>query len=234
MINSIEAHRMVCFNLIVMNVKNKIQNLVEAGVKIAVGFVPGASNAFNSLFDAVKNSIIYDRAEKWKNDVASRLSKLETDFNSLANSESFATALIKSSEIAIKTASDEKREILANALVNSYIQNVDDIKLTIYLELVDKYTVFHVGIIKYFHDEYMNERFYNNNTPTIMSLLRLRFNKIDKTYLYKVINDLQNDYLIEKFEEQAPIEILHKRFNPLTKFGNEFYSFLMPACEENK
>ena len=87
--------------------------MIEIGVKTAVGSLPGPiSAAFNAVYDNVKENVLNKRAEKWKEDVISRLEELETDYDNLINNESFATALIKTSELAIKTQSDEKRKLL--------------------------------------------------------------------------------------------------------------------------
>lgn len=215
-----------------MKTKKKIYSLIEIGTKTAAGFLPGPiSAAFNAVCDNVKESVLNKRAEKWKSDVLSRLEKLEAEYDLVVNSESFATALIKTSELAVKTESDEKRQLLANALVNTYSLKIDEDKTIIFLQLIEKYTILHIQIIKYFHDDYMNEKPLNNHMPPIMGLVRIKFSNIDSAYLNKVVKDLQNDYILEAFQYDSPVDIMHYRAKLLTKLGEEFYKYLMITNE---
>ena len=208
--------------------KTQLHKLIEIGAKAATGFLPGpVSAAFNAVCDSVKESVLNKRAEKWKSDVIIRLEKLEANYESLICDPSFATALIKTSELAVKTESDEKRQLLANALVNTYSLKIGEDKTIIFLQLIEKYTILHIQIIKYFHDDYMNEKPFNNHMPPIMGLVRMRFSNIDSAYLNKVVKDLQNDYILEAFQYDSPVEIMHYRAKLLTKLGEDFFNYLM-------
>ena len=211
-----------------MKIGEKIYTLIEIGAKTAAGFLPGpVSSAFNTVYDNVKSGVLNARAEKWKSDVISRLEKLEAEYDAVVNNESFATALIKTSELAVKTESDEKRQLLANALVNTYTLKIDEDKTIIFLQLIEKYTILHIQIIKYFHDDYMNEHFFNNAIPPIMGLVRMRFSGIDPIYLNKLVKDLQNDYILEAFQYDSPVELMRYRSKLLTKLGEDFFEYLM-------
>ncbi len=202
---------------------------MEIGIKTASGFLPGpVSAAFNAIVDGVKESILTKRAEKWKQEVISRLEKLEMEYESLINNDAFATSLIKTSEIAIKTESDEKRAMLADALINTVVYNFDEAKTLTFLPLIEKYTILHIQIIKYLREDYKKERFTNNVIPTFMVLFKMRFNGIDEAYLKKAVKDLQNDYLVEEFKDDSKIEFWNTRFELLTKLGNDFYDYLKP------
>lgn len=210
-----------------MKIAERLYSFLEIGLKTTSGFLPGPiSAAFNAVYDDVKESVLAKRAEKWKQEVISRLEKLEIEYESLINSDAFATSLIKTSEIAIKTESDEKRTMLANALINSVIYNLDETKTLTFLPLIEKYTALHVQIIRYLHEDYKKEQFFNNLTPTFMALFKMKFSDIDEAYLKKAIKDLQNDYLVEEFKDDSKVELLHIRFELLTKLGNDFYDFL--------
>ena len=211
-----------------METKRAIQMLIETGVKSVVGLLPNpASVIFNSVYDSVKDSVLNKRAEKWKSEVISRLEKLESDYEKLINDDNFASALIRTSELAIKTKSDEKRKLLANALINSHKYEIEEDKVATFLNLVDKYTVLHIQIIKYLHDEYMEQSFYNNISPTFFVLFKMKFNKTEDVYLMKAIKDLQNDCLVEDFKYDLSVSYGHKRYELLTKLGKDFYVFLI-------
>ena len=214
-----------------MKIGDKVFSLIEIGTKTAAGFLPGpVSAAFNAIYDNVKSGVLNERAEK--SDVISRLEKLEAEYDAVINNESFATALIKTSELAIKTESDEKRQMLADALINTYSQGISENKTLIFLQLIEKYTVLHIQIIRYLHDEYLDERFFNNQAPTFMVLFRLKFNGVEDAYLKKTVKDLQNDYLVEEFRDDAKVEFWRHRFELLTQLGKDFYDYLKPAEED--
>lgn len=213
-----------------MKIGEKIFSLIEIGAKTAAGFLPApVSAAFNAVYDNVKSGVLNTRAEKWKSDVISRLEKLEAEYDAVINNESFATALIKTSELAIKTESDEKRQMLADALINTYSQSISEDKTLIFLQLIEKYSVLHIQIIRYLHDGYLDERFFNNQVPTFMVLFRLKFNGVEDTYLKKTVKDLQNDYLVEEFRDDAKVEFWRHRFELLTQLGKDFYDYLKPT-----
>lgn len=210
-----------------MKNKNKVNSLIDIGTKTVLGFLPGPiSAAFAALIDNVKESVLQKRYEKWKEEVISRIEKMEAKYEEVINNSSFATALIKASELAIKTESDEKRKMLAAALTNTYEQNVEEDKLIIYFQLIEKYSMLHIGIVRYLHDEYMRERFFNNKAPTFLALFRIKFQNVEEIYLRKALSDLQNDCLLERFRDDSPIEFQNHRFELLTKLGRDFYDYL--------
>ena len=210
-----------------MKTKKRIYSLIEIGTKTAAGFLPGPiSAAFNAVCDNVKESVLNKRAEKWKNDVVTRLEKLEVDYGTLVNNPSFATALIKTSELAIKTESDEKRKTLANALINSYLQKIEEDKIIIFLHLIEKYAPIHVRVLRYIHDERMQKKYSNNLRPTFIQDIILSFKDVDSSYLRKIINDLQNDFLIQHFDIETRQYIFNKKMEVITQLGNDFYDFL--------
>ena len=65
-----------------------------------------------------------------------------------------------------------------------------------------------------------------------MPILRYKFNNVDSVYLEKAVNDLKNDYLVEKFQDDISVQFGAHRFKMLTKLGEDFYDFLRPLEEE--
>ena len=117
---------------------------------------------------------------------------------------------------------------------NTYSQNISEDKGIIFLQLVDKYTLLHIQIIRYLHDVYMKQTFFNNIELSYMAMFRLKFYKVDDTYLKKSIKDLQNDYLVESFSDDAPVGFKNRRIELLTKLGNDFYDYLKSDEDKNE
>ena len=210
-----------------MTINEKIKSIIEIGGKTALGFLPDpVSNFVTALYDDVKSNLLNKRLEQWKIEFTSRLSKLENQYETLTNNESFATTLIKATELAIRTESDEKRKLLATALVNSYLQNIEEDKIIIFLHLIEKYTTMHIRVLRYIHDERMYEHYPFNVRPTFYQEFLLNFHESDNSYLKKVINDLQNDSLIEQFNIDTKQYIFNKKLEVITQLGNDFYDFI--------
>ena len=216
-----------------MTIKDKINSIVTIGGKTALSVLPNPISAvINGIWDELKNNVFKKRYEEFGTMVVERLSKLEEPYEKLINDERFATTLLKTSKMAIETELKEKREILANALINTYTFKIAEDKTIIFLQLIEKYTILHIQIIKYFHDDYMNEKPFNNHMPPIMGLVRMRFSNIDSAYLNKVVKDLQNDYILEAFQYNSPVDIMHYRAKLLTKLGEDFFDYLKSSFAE--
>ena len=81
--------------------------------------------------------------------VGERLATLEDAvFDSLGDNETFTTALLRATELALKTHS-KKMEYLANAVKYFAENETDEDTLIIMLNCIDKYTLSHTLILKY-------------------------------------------------------------------------------------
>lgn len=212
-----------------MKIGQKFNSLIDIGVKTGMSVLPPPFSAlFTAVYENTKESVLDKRAEKWKEQVIARLSKLENDYEELISSEAFATALLKTSEIAVKTESEKKRELLANALANTFVNNVAEEKISIFLNLVEKYTLLHIEVLKFAHDEYQKQYYPESFVPTFWVMFKMRFPKIDDAYLTKAIKDLQNDFLIVDFKKDVPVQTFGiNKLELLTKLGNDFYDYLL-------
>ena len=210
-----------------MELKERLSKLMITGGQIATSAFPAPIAAiFNALLSDLKDNIYQKRMEKWQQLIVDKLKQFEDNIDNMLNSESFATAVIKTSQQAVQTQSEEKMTILANVLFNTYTSNVEEDKMLIFLHLVEKYTCTHIRILKYFHDDYKPEKYPLNLKPSINVVIKMDFKDMDYSYLKKIINDLQNDYLIDQFNENAPALVFGKGLYLVTELGKEFYDFI--------
>ena len=135
-----------------MGFKEKALDTVEIVAKTALSVIPVGGALATSVYDTVKGNCLSKRQEKWKDALEERLSKLETTLEDIGNNEFFATALVKATELAMKTAREEKMAYLANSVVNSLTPDIDEEKLIVFLSLLDKYTISHIKIIYFFNN----------------------------------------------------------------------------------
>lgn len=119
--------------------------------KTVVSTIPIGGAMITAVYDTVKNNCLAKRQQKWQKVIELRLSKLEKTLEEIGNNEFFAAALIKTTESAMNSPSEEKLCYLAEALANSIEESVDETKLLIFLNLIDKYTVAHIKLLENYY-----------------------------------------------------------------------------------
>ena len=163
--------------------KNVALDTVEIVAKTALSVIPVGGALATAVYDAVKGNCLAKRQEEWKRALEERLSAVEETLENIGNNELFTTALIKGTELAMRTARGEKLSYLANAVVNTIGQDLDEERLIVFLDLIDKYTVSHIKIINFFYDptrfEGISSSSYMMGSPT--------------TPLFSVYPELNND-----------------------------------------
>lgn len=167
--------------------------------KTVVSTIPIGGAMITAVYDTVKNNCLAKRQQKWQKVIELRLSKLEKTLEEIGNNEFFAAALIKTTESAMKSPSEEKLCYLAEALANSIEESVDETKLLIFLNLIDKYTVAHIKLL---------ENYYQGCIEVWE----------DKELQQKIHNDLVNDALLLFANNSSNM--------CLGELGKEFYEFI--------
>lgn len=181
-------------------VKGALQ-VAEIAGKTAVSAIPVGGALATSIYDTVKNNCLEKRQKKWQEALENRISKMEVTLDDLGNSEIFTTAIIKATEVAMKTSSEEKLKYLANATANSYEGNIDETRFYLYMGLIERYTARHISIMKKYISPTAKEiDSANEDDVTIFNQL-----VVDGMILYS--NDAKGEYM-------------------LSPFGNDFISYL--------
>lgn len=186
-------------------VKGALQ-VAEIAGKTAVSAIPVGGALATSIYDTVKNNCLEKRQKKWQEALENRISKMEVTLDDLGNSEIFTTAIIKATEVAMKTSSEEKLKYLANATANSYEGNIDETRFYLYMGLIERYTARHISIMKKYISPTAKEIDSANEDDVII------FNQlvVDGMILYS--NDAKGGYM-------------------LSPFGNDFISYLANSGE---
>jgi hypothetical protein len=126
-------------------------------IQAAISAVPVAGGPVAELMDIIRPSI-ERRRDEWVEDVAHELNRVrkrvkDLEDRDIANDQAFVTAVLNASTMALRTHQREKREALKNAVLNSALRNEPDEDLqAIFLELIDRFTGWHLRIQKYFDD----------------------------------------------------------------------------------
>lgn len=212
-----------------MGFKEKALDTVEIAAKTALSVIPVGGALVTSVYDTVKGNCLSKRQEKWKETLEDRLSKLETTLEEIGNNELFTTALVKSTEIAMKTAREEKMAYLANAVVNSLDPDIDEEKLIVFLSLLDKYTISHIKIIYFFNNpkrfDGISSSSYMMGSPS--TPLFQVYPELNNGLFKKIYDDLYTDGMVNTENLNVTMTgsgMVSKRTSQL---GDEFLNFIL-------
>ncbi len=106
------------------------------------------------LFQAAVHPSLDRRQKEWMADVGEKLKQLEKNGLALAtlqNNETFVSAALYASQLALRTHSKEKLEALRNGIVNiAKGQAPDETMQHVFLNMVDRFTELHLQVLKAF------------------------------------------------------------------------------------
>ena len=126
-------------------------DVVKGVSEALINQIPVA-NFFLTAIDNVRGNVLQRKFEEWQEMVGNRLSTLEkTVFDNLGNNETFATTLLKTSELAAHS-SKKKNEYLANATLFAATNEINEDYLIICLNCMAKYTLSHLLMLHCFHE----------------------------------------------------------------------------------
>lgn len=210
--------------------KKDALTVAEIVVKAATSPIPVGGSLVASVIDEVKSRTMQKRQDEWMNMIEERLGTLEIDFNSIGDNEYFTTAIIKATELAVKTAENEKREYLANAVINAITFTAEESVLMIYMEMLEKYTVWHLQVLSHFYNPEHGIGRGNESMGAADSPLYRRYPHMvqRKDVVDKIVIDLQNEGMLTSgsywHSSMTSNGIYAKR---TTALGDGFLKFIM-------
>lgn len=184
-----------------MGKKEMALETVEITGKTLLSVIPVGGTLVTCVWDSIKAHAAQKRLDDWKNKVEKKLTELEYDLDTIGENELFTSAMMRATDIAIKTAEVEKRRYLANAVENSIKIPIEESVLMIYLDLLDKYTAWHLKILRYFNNP---KDFKEVDVENVMMgaadvALKQVYPEImkDEELVNKIVNDLQMDGMLQ-------------------------------------
>lgn len=128
-----------------------VKNALKGSAKGLISTIPGGSLLI-SIVDEIQNGIFQERFDEWKETVEERLGELEDSvINELPRNELFATVLLISAQLALKT-NKLKTRFLANAVANSAMTPLPEEHVIILLNCIEKYTIPHLRLLRFLHN----------------------------------------------------------------------------------
>ena len=87
--------------------------VAEITAKTVLSTIPVGGALVTCIWDSIKANVANRRMEDWKKQVEEKLCDLNSSLEDIGSNELFASAMMKATDIALKTAEDEKRQYLA-------------------------------------------------------------------------------------------------------------------------
>ena len=176
-----------------------------------------------AFFGSILSPILRRRSNQYLNSLHESIIELQKEFKefkpeNLSKNERFATAVVKTTQIALRTNQDEKREILKNAVINSVLKDTIEEDLQyVFINSIDVLTPTHINALQ----EFVNLKQTVDEDRAIMDI-------IDK---YKeFISDLSSQGFLNFHDdkggsillEQAPYIPMYS----ITEKGSKFLEFI--------
>lgn len=146
------------FSDIKKDLEPSIGDYVHAGVRAGLSTAPFLGGPLAEFFSMVIAPPLEKRRDAWLMEIFSRLKILEEKVDgftieSLAHNEVFISTLLYATQAAMRTHQGEKLAALRNAVINSAIRpSVDENLQLMFLNLVDRYTRWHLIILHFLDD----------------------------------------------------------------------------------
>ena len=206
------------------DIKYKIEDGFVGTVKGVISTIPGAS-ILVSAYEEMQFGIYKRRMDEWKEAVEERLGKLENDVvNSLPDNDIFATVLLISAQLALKT-NKVKAPLLANAVSNAATTTIAEERIVIMLNCIEKYTIQHLRLLRFLQNpkEYSPKDSYIGGSP--MTIYNDYFPERDKSLDNIVIRDLYADGFISTNSLSAIVTSAGMVEKRTTELGDDMIEF---------
>lgn len=209
--------------------KDDLLNIIEITGKTLLSTIPIGGTLATTVWETVKNNKLDKRAKEWKLTVENRLSNIEISLDEIGESENFTTCILRTTELAARTKSTKKKEYLANALINSISLDIDEVKLLIFLNLIEKYTELHIIILDFFSDPLKFDEVRNSNFY-MESPMKL-FYEVHPTLIFQkdiidlIVKELSVDGLLSSDSFNTMMTKEGAQSSQITQLGNKFLEF---------
>jgi len=142
--------------VIAKDLESSVGDYAHAGVRAGLSIAPFVGGPLVEFFTMVIAPPLEKRRDEWLIEIFTCLKKIEKEIEefkieNLKKNENFISTLFYATQIAMRTHQQVKLEALKNAVINSILTpTVDENLQLIYLNLVDRYTPWHLKLLQFF------------------------------------------------------------------------------------
>jgi hypothetical protein len=221
--------------------KENIKEVAVATIKGAVGVIPFAGTFLSEYIGLAQERIADKRIKEWMEMIESKIEKLDCDIDILSHDELFFTALHIATNKVMKEYQKEKREYFANAIYNTvYITDISEDKKMVFFNLLEKYTLSSIKLLKLFSENNYNESDYVEKRGMSTTYIHPGQEKPIK-YILEYVTEFEGeseliknlttqlfyDGLIEEIKFEMPEYPEQSRRKHSTFLGDDFLRFIM-------
>ena len=126
-----------------------LSDLVKGAAKAGASWLVPGSSPFISILDELRSGEYQRRFEDFKEKVDEQLRMLkDVQLQQLKDNQMFATVMYIAGQLALKT-NETKRQLLANAVVNTPSCTLSEDSVVIMLNCIEKYTLRHLRLLRF-------------------------------------------------------------------------------------
>jgi hypothetical protein len=137
--------------------KASLRDAAYATFVVGLNLIPVIGGSAAALFNALLTPSLTKRKDKWMQSLADGLVELqETNAKitaeNLINNEEFITAVMQTTQIAMRNHENEKLDALKNAVLHIANESVETNMHAMFINLIDVMTPWHIKLLRFFHD----------------------------------------------------------------------------------
>jgi hypothetical protein len=207
-------------------------------VKATLSAIPTLGGPATELLALLVTPPLERRRQAWMEDIgkelAGLLSKNLVTPEELSTNDAFVDTVLQASQIAIKTANEEKRNALKNAILNSALPNPPEESLRLmFLSLVEQFTPWHLRLLTPFQNPAEWAQKHGNDFKSIYmqgisGILELAYPELSgrREFYDQVWNDLSQKGLVNTDSLHGTMTSAGLTAKRTSDLGDSFLQFL--------
>jgi hypothetical protein len=219
--------------------KKNAGDIAHGTAKAGLSLIPFVGGAAAELFNLVLAPPLERRRNEWMDSVTVKLQELEArlkdfDLEHLAENESFVTAILHATRVAVQTHQGEKLKALRNAVLNAALPDApDDDVQAMLLSYIEDMTPWHLRTLSWLKDpdewaQAHGKLRHNLAALNFMQMFQLDFPELkgQSDFVVQVVNDLRSRGLITE-DTSSRTSLGRDMHGPRTTgFGESFLSYI--------
>lgn len=175
-------------------------DIVYATARAGLSSIPLVGAAAVELLQLLITPPLEKRRTQWMEEVAQTLQDLEQNrgvqLEDLQANDVFIDTVLHASQIALRNSQEEKRQALRNAILNAALPQAPEQSLQqMFLNFVDTFTVWHLRLLKLFHNPKAwftanNKPFPNLYAGGLSHIVAAAYPGLDRSFYDQVWRDL--------------------------------------------
>jgi hypothetical protein len=154
------------------------EDVVNKVTRAGIGALPVIGSGLTEFLAFVIGDPAQERRDDFMRETCERLLALEANFDqlekeALRDNEQFHATFIQATRLSTQAASEEKRKLLQNAIINSAILSLEENHRQILMQFLERITPLHAGVLQLFDNPASNEKAKNRVANVSMGGLSL-------------------------------------------------------------